>query len=300
MGTVAPNPSGGFLVNGGAHTYLDEGTYTAIVTITDKGGSTTAVNSIFMVLPIPTVVADRTGVNVGASVTADAADGVLANDTDPVAGDTLHVSAVNGQAFNNTITVAGTFGSLTLNADGSYTYSAPSSDVLPASGVAQDVFTYTASTGQGGTATSTLTVNVTAAGLNYIGPAPGSSIITAPSNGHSPVLDGGAGNNTLVASNGAAVLIGGPGDMLTGGKGTDTYVFTGHFGQNTITNYNANKDVIQLDHNEFADLNAVMNAAVKTLSGTVITDPTNSADTITLIGVDRASLHFDANHFLLV
>ena len=127
----------------------------------------------------PTVVADRAGVNVGSSVSTDAAHGVLANDMDPISGDTLHVSAVNGQGLvNNTITVAGTFGSLTLNSDGSYTYTAPSSDVLPASGVAEDVFTYTAITGQGGTATSTLTVTVTAAGLDYIGPTPGSSVIT--------------------------------------------------------------------------------------------------------------------------
>jgi VCBS repeat-containing protein len=248
------------------------------------------------VVATPTAVADRTGVNVGAFVTTDAAHGVLANDTDPIAGDTLHVSAVNGQAVNNTITVAGTFGTLTLNADGSYTYSAPSSDILPASGVAQDVFTYTASTGQGGTATSTLTVTVTAAGLNYIGGAPGSTI-TGPG-GHSPVLDGGAGNNTLVASNGATVLIGGPGDTLTGGKGADTYVFTGNFGQNTITNYNANKDIVELDQSQFTSLAAVQAATHQVGANTVIT--VDAAGTITLTGVSLSQLHFDASHFLLV
>jgi VCBS repeat-containing protein len=108
-----------------------------------------------------------------------AAHGVLANDTDPIAGDTLHVSAVNGQAANVAHTIAGTFGSLTLNADGSYTYTASSSAALPASGVGQDVFTYTASTGQGGTADSTLTVNVTATGITYLGGTPGTTI-TSP------------------------------------------------------------------------------------------------------------------------
>ena len=34
-------------------------------------------------------------------------------------------------------------------------------------------------------------------------------------------------------------------------------------------------------------------------SNTVITDPHNSADTITLTGVSLSSLHFDASHFLL-
>jgi VCBS repeat-containing protein len=240
---------------------------------------------------------DRTGVNVGTSITADTAHGVLANDTDPIAGDTLHVSAVNGQAANVGHAIAGTFGTLTLNADGSYTYSAPTSDVLPASGVAQDVFTYAASTGQGGTASSTLTVNVTAAGLNFIGGAPGSTV-TAPSTGHSPVLDGGAGNNTLVASSGATVLIGGPGDTLTGGKGTDTYVFVGHFGPNTITNYNANKDIIELDHSQFTNLGAVHDATHQVGANTVIDD--HAGDTITLVGVSLSQLHFNASHFLLV
>jgi VCBS repeat-containing protein len=119
----------------------------------------------FLVGGPPTVVAVRTGVNVGASVTADAAHGVLANDTDPIPGDTLQVSAVNGQSVDHTIVVAGTYGSLTLNADGSYTYVTSSTAVLPASGIGQDVFTYTASTAVGGTASSTLTVDVTAAGL---------------------------------------------------------------------------------------------------------------------------------------
>ena len=102
-------------------------------------------NSGFVIVT-PTVLADRTGVKVGATVTADAAHGVLANDTDPITGDTLHVSAVNGLAINvgHTITIMGSLGSLTLGSDGSYTYAAFSNDVLPASGVGQDVFTYTA------------------------------------------------------------------------------------------------------------------------------------------------------------
>jgi VCBS repeat-containing protein len=156
---------------------------------------------------------DRGGIQQGSTLTVNAANGVLANDTDPIAGDTLHATAVSysGHAGAIDSPIAGAFGALTLHSDGSYTYTAFSTAVLPADGVGQDVFTYTASTGSGGTADSTLTVNVTAAGLNYIGPAPGSTIITGPS-GHSPVLDGGAGNLTVVASNGATVLIGGPGD----------------------------------------------------------------------------------------
>src|SRR5262245_4234311 len=129
--------------------------------------------------------------------------------------------------------------------------------------------------------------------------APG-SIITAPSGCHSPVLDGGAGNNTLIAANGATVLSGGPGDMLTGGKGTDTYVFSGQFGPNTITNYNPSKDIIELDHTQFKDFAAVKLAATQAIGShnTVITD--KLGDSVTLVGVSLSQLHFDASHFRLV
>jgi Ca2+-binding RTX toxin-like protein len=93
------------------------------------------------------------------------------------------------------------------------------------------------------------------------------------------------------------VLIGGPGDTLTGGKGADTYVFTGQFGQNTINNYNANKDIIELDQSQFSGLTAVQKATQQVGANTVITD--NAGDTITLIGVKLSQLHFDASHFLL-
>jgi VCBS repeat-containing protein len=300
IGTVTESSPAVYQVTTLEHTYAAAGQYTITVTLADNpanDGQFTAIGqttttAIVAATP-PTVVPDRTGVNVGASVTADAAHGVLAVDTDPIAGDTLHVVAVDGQAFNNTINIAGTFGSLTLNADGSYTYTASSNAVLPADGVGQDVFTYTASTGQGGTADSTLTVVVTAKGSTYLGGTPGVTV-TGP-NGHSPVLDGGAGNDTLVATKGATVLIGGPGDTLTGGKGADTYVFTGHFGQNTITNYNPNKDIIALDHTEFAN---VQKATTQVGANTVISD--NAGDAITLIGVNVSQLHFDANHFMLV
>ena len=231
------------------------------------------------------------------------APGVLASVTPGTPGDTLTVSAVNGSAANVGQSVAGHYGSLQLFGNGHFVYTASGESALPSSGVAEDIFNYTALEGGsagGGSVTSTLTVTVTAPGMSSINVQPGQTV-QGPA-GHGTVLDGSAGNGTLMAGKGATVLVGGPGDILTGSVGTDTYVFMGQFGQNTITNYNPNKDLIQLDHNEFTDLNAVMKAALPTTSGpsgTVITDPTNSADTITLIGVAPASLHFDANHFLL-
>jgi VCBS repeat-containing protein len=297
--------------------HLSVGPHTLWVAADDtnlvNGDQTNNLNSItFTVAPPlpPTVVPDRTGVNVGASVTVDAAHGVLANDTGPASGDgrganvdessdALQVSTVDGQVVNvgSPTTVQGTFGSLTLSSDGSYTYAASSSAALPASGVGQDVFTYTAITEAGGTANSTLTVVVMDTGFTYLGGKPGVTITGG--RGHSPVLDGGAGNDTLVATKGATTLIGGPGDTLTGGKGADTYVFLGQFGQDTITNYNPNKDIIELDHTWFADLFAVQLAASQQVgsNNTIITD--KRGDSVTLVGTSLSQLHFDASHFLL-
>ena len=172
-------------------------------------------------VPIPAP--DRTNAQVGGPA---ARGNVLTNDTDPVASDTLTVTAIKnagGQAGVVGQPITDAYGTLTLNADGTYTYQASSSAVLPASGVVQDVFTYTEDNGHGGTATSTLTVVVTGSGTTYLGGSSGTTI-TAP-NGKSPVLDGGAGGDIVSAHNGAATLIGGPGDTLSGGNGADTFVF---------------------------------------------------------------------------
>jgi hypothetical protein len=70
----------------------------------------------------PIVEADRAHVSVAGTVTANAAHGVLANDTDPIPNDTLIVSAVDGLASNVGHALVGSYGTLTLNVDGSYSY----------------------------------------------------------------------------------------------------------------------------------------------------------------------------------
>ena len=143
--------------------------------------------------------------------------GVLANDTPGTTGDTLTVSAVDGLSQNVGTAVAGAYGTLTLDADGSYTYSASGHSALPLSGVSEDFFGYTALEGGpdgGGSASSTLTVVVTAPGLAYVA-APVGGSATQPNGLHYAVLDGSAGNATLNAVNGiGAALVGGNGDTL--------------------------------------------------------------------------------------
>ena len=57
----------------------------------------------------------------------------------------------------------GSFGTLTLNADGSYSYDG-NPNVVPPAG-ATDMFVYTITDGDGDTSTTTLTINLTDAGL---------------------------------------------------------------------------------------------------------------------------------------
>ena len=91
-----------------------------------------------------------------------AANGVLANAADSNPGAPLIVSSVNGSAANVGVGIAGEFGVLTLNADGSYTYyNDNAAGVRSQGGVAMDTFGYTVSDNQGASANSNLTVLVT-------------------------------------------------------------------------------------------------------------------------------------------
>ena len=269
-------------------------------------GSNVADLSLTFATP-PVLVPDYVHAVFGQQV-AQPPTGVLSNDVPGASGDTLSVRAVDGLSTNVGQAVAGAYGTLTLDADGSYTYSAGHS-ALPSSGVSEDFFGYTALEGGpagGGSASSTLTVVVTAPGLTYVA-APAGGSAAQPNGGHYAVLDGTAGNATLSAAIGiGAALVGGNGDKLNGAiSGKDTFVFMGDFGTNTINNYIAkagNFDVIQLSKSDFGTNPAALANDATQASGsanTVITDPVNH-DTITLTGVSLSSLHFDASHFLLV
>ena len=100
----------------------------------------------------------------GGTVSVSAANGVLANVTDINSSGRLSVSSVNGSSADVGVAVAGDFGALTLNADGSYTYvnSNPGA-VTSAHSVAEDTFNFTIGDGQGDTASSSLTVLITSA-----------------------------------------------------------------------------------------------------------------------------------------
>ena len=120
-------------------------------------------------------------------------------------------------------------------------------------------------------------------------------------------IDGGEGNDLLLGDAGADTIAGGEGndtiaggsgdDLLTGGAGDDTFLFTEGAGNDTITDFDADADLIELsllgEAVAFADL-TITDLADD--SGVTITH-TALGGTITLLGVGKDEL--DANNFVL-
>ncbi len=101
----------------------------------------------------------------GLTVTTTAATGVLSNDTD-LDDDKLTVTGVSDAANGAGsvgISLAGVYGHLTLNADGSYSYVADNLSAInsaPTGSHPVDSFTYTVSDGNGGTASAALMITL--------------------------------------------------------------------------------------------------------------------------------------------
>ncbi|OLO02558.1 Ig-like domain-containing protein, partial [Salinicola socius] len=135
-------------------------------TATDNDGGVSAPKTVTITVTgtndAPVAVADTGITGENATLNVSAAQGVLANDSD-VDGGTLSVSAVNGVTGSVGQAITGSNGgTFTLNADGSYSFNPGTAfDRLAAGQTDTTKVSYTVSDGQGGTATSTLTVTVT-------------------------------------------------------------------------------------------------------------------------------------------
>src|SRR5439155_906882 len=110
----------------------------------------------------------ESGVNPGNTAfpgDASATGNVLTNDTDVDLGDTKTVSLVNGTLANVGASVVGTYGSVTINANGSYTYTLnnadPDTQGLTQGQIATDQFTYEVKDANGATSSTTLTISIT-------------------------------------------------------------------------------------------------------------------------------------------
>jgi Ca2+-binding RTX toxin-like protein len=86
------------------------------------------------------------------------------------------------------------------------------------------------------------------------------------------------------------VLIGGPNDTLTGGGGSDTFVFNPGFGKDKVTDFNVSQDTLLFDHTLLAQAMAsqLISQAHDSSAGAVIV--VDKADTVTLEGVTVAQL----------
>jgi VCBS repeat-containing protein len=154
-------------------TYQDTGTDSSTgshpvrtVTWTVKDGTNTySTTSNVTIDRVPVASNNTDTVLEGSTVTETATAGVLTNDTDPD-GDSLTVIGVSDTAHGaGTIgsALTGLYGNLTLNANGSYSYVASNTAAINAAATGShpmDVFTYTVSDGNGGTASATLTVDI--------------------------------------------------------------------------------------------------------------------------------------------
>jgi VCBS repeat-containing protein len=123
----------------------------------------------------PVVVADTNNTSENAALTVTAANGLLANDTDPDTGATHAVSAVNGLTEKVGTAVSGNHGgSFTIAPDGSYTFNPGSSfDYLAVGETATTSVSYTVIDDKGATSSSTVTVTLT--GTNDIAVITGTS-----------------------------------------------------------------------------------------------------------------------------
>ncbi|MBN8244123.1 VWA domain-containing protein [Nitratireductor aquimarinus] len=143
--------------------------FAVVVTDADNDVSPAGNLVISIIDDVPVAVADSGGAIVeGSTLNVNAASGVLANDTEGADGATIQgVRAAGGDTSTEvsggvTSNITGLYGTLTLQADGSYTYV---SDPNSVTGASQDVFVYTLVDGDGDVSTTTLTININDSGL---------------------------------------------------------------------------------------------------------------------------------------
>jgi VCBS repeat-containing protein len=273
-------------------------TVTTPIVIDDHNGGITTQNVVVTINGAndnPIAAADSNALSKHSTLSVSAANGLLSNDTDPDIHDQGHlfVGAVDGSAANVGQSVAGTYGSVVINADGSYAYTANKGG-LPAKIVPQDTFDYTVADGHGGTDSSTLSIIVTNPNVDYLA---GANTTLNGGNGKQ-VLDGSAGHDVLIGGNSPDVLVGGVMDTLTGSNGPDIFLFRPDFGANTITDFDFHNDAIQLDKSIFSSVADLLGHTTDTASGALIDD--THGNTITMTGVTLAQLQAHPNDFYLV
>ncbi|MDB9711072.1 Ig-like domain-containing protein, partial [Candidatus Pelagibacter ubique] len=182
--TLNANGSYSYVANHNDTDALDVGDTATDVfnyTISDGNGGTDIATITITILganDAPVAVDDTDSVNEDGTVNKTTTEnGVLDDDTDTDGSPTIIVNKVrpNGGSdsniststtYENGTTVTGTYGTLTIGADGSYTYTANDNDAdsLDAGDTITDIFVYTITDEHGQTDTANLTITIT--GIN--------------------------------------------------------------------------------------------------------------------------------------
>ena len=248
-------PSGALLKlnSDGSYSYDPNGRYNKLaagVTATDSfsytvrdGGGLTATATVTLTIrgvnDAPTATADSATLTEN-SIFSAAGTGVLVNDTDIDTGDTLTVSAVNGQTASVGQTISLASGAkLLLNAEGSYRYDTNGAFRDLAQGQSRtDSFTYTVKDSAGATSTATVTLTIT--GVNNApvavadsGATTATQVITATGSAglltNDTDIDSGDRAQRVTAMNGTAASVGSAITLASGVKltvaGDGSYIY---------------------------------------------------------------------------
>ncbi|TAK74984.1 MAG: tandem-95 repeat protein, partial [Aquabacterium sp.] len=201
------------------------GSFSLPYTISDGHGGSASASITINVAAVndnPVARADAGSLGEDSTLTISAANGVIQSgasaagrDTD-VDGDTLSVSAVSFGATTGTVgsALAGAYGSLTLNANGSYSYvPGAAAQALDDGEFATETFSYTVSDGHGGTSTTTLTITLIGSNDGPVAVADSGSLaedttLTFDPRANDSDVDGDALAITQVA--GQAIVVGSP------------------------------------------------------------------------------------------
>ena len=167
-GTVSVQPDGTYTYTPN-HDYNGPDSFT--VTVSDgKGGSVVTTVSLTVTPLNDDPVARNDANSLVKTDTVEATGNVITNpagtDTD-VDGDTLVVSIAGGVPVSGATVISGLYGTLTINADGNYSYiqntANPAVAGLPKGATLQDDFTYTVNDGHGGSANAILSITIAGA-----------------------------------------------------------------------------------------------------------------------------------------
>ncbi|CDX60160.1 putative Hemolysin-type calcium-binding region [Mesorhizobium plurifarium] len=281
------------------------------VVVTDQDGQPASGNLVINVIDdVPTAKADTDAAQSGETVTGNVETGTSTHGTgaaDTAGADGIASIAWTGSVTNAGVTtVTGTYGVLTVQADGSYSYKA----FANTSGT--DVFTYTIKDGDGDTSPSTLTINVTngqpqpvaatgqvdESGLATIGShagdpahpitATGTLTLGDPNN---PVVTGASGSGGSGTADGSTHIQGTYGYLTIDSSGHYTYTLT-----TPEANVPAGSNGTNIQSGTDAFTYTVQDAFGNTNTSTITISIKDDVPSIVLSGVAAPTLNVDESY----